>query len=191
MADVNAALKMQGMEGYKFMPGDAIVFRTGWEAYWEDPPKYNDGCPGIGMEVARWIAEEIQAGITAADTWPVDAVPNPDPDCVFCVHNYLQTRHGIVNQENLRLTELAEAGVYEFAYFFAVRPRFGAPRARTAIRSRSGIASTLKRKAAGRALGTRSVCLSLCADSQPWPTIPNGSTSSSPSADAWRTRRAP
>ncbi len=126
MADVNAALKMQGMEGYKFMPGDAIVFRTGWEAYWEDPPKYNDGCPGIGMEVARWIAEEIQAGITAGDTWPVDAVPNPDPDCAFCVHNYLQTRHGIVNQENLRLTELAEAGVYEFAYFFAPSPIRGA-----------------------------------------------------------------
>jgi kynurenine formamidase len=126
MADVHAALKMQGMEGYKFMPGDAIVFRTGWEAYWEDPAKFNDGCPGIGMEVARWIAEDIKAGLTAGDTWPVDAIPNPDPACAFCIHNFLQTRHGIVNQENLRLKELADLGIYEFAYFFAPSPIRGA-----------------------------------------------------------------
>ena len=60
----------------------------------ERPTTYNDGCPGIGMEVARWIAEDVQAGVTGGDTWPVDAVPNPDPDCVFCVHQYLQTRQG-------------------------------------------------------------------------------------------------
>ncbi|MDP6351184.1 MAG: cyclase family protein [Alphaproteobacteria bacterium] len=125
VADLMAALKRQGMEGYKFMPGDAVVFRTGWESNWEDPPTYNDGCPGIGMEVARWVAAN-QAGITAGDTWPVDAVPNPDPTCVFCVHQYLQVRHGIVNQENLRLKELADAGVYEFAYFFAPAPIRGA-----------------------------------------------------------------
>ena len=117
MEHVNAALKAQGMSDYKIMPGDAGVFRTGWEQHWEDPPTYNAGCPGIGMEVAQWIADG-DAGITAGDTWPVDAVPNPDPDCVFCVHQFLQTKNGIVNQENLRLSELAAAGVYRFAYFY-------------------------------------------------------------------------
>jgi kynurenine formamidase len=34
MADVKDALKKQGMADYKFMPGDAIVFRTGWTKYW-------------------------------------------------------------------------------------------------------------------------------------------------------------
>ena len=29
MADVRAALKRQGMEDFKFMPGDYIIFRTG------------------------------------------------------------------------------------------------------------------------------------------------------------------
>ena len=117
MEHVNAALKAQGMSDYKIMPGDAVVFRTGWEQHWEDAATYNAGCPGIGIEVAQWIADG-DAGITAGDTWPVDSVPNPDPDCVFCVHQFLQVRHGIVNQENLRLSELAAAGVYRFAYFF-------------------------------------------------------------------------
>lgn len=126
MADVKAALKRQGMENFQFAEGDAIIFRTGWEMHWEDPATFNDGCPGIGMEVARWVAEDVKAGVTGGDTWPVDAVPNPDPDCVFCVHQYLQTRHGIVNQENMKLTALADAGVYVFAYVYTPSPIRGA-----------------------------------------------------------------
>lgn len=126
MADVRAALKKQGMEGFQFAEGDAIIFRTGWEKHWGNPAVFNDGCPGIGMEVARWVAEDVKAGVTGADTWPVDAVPNPDPGCVFCVHTYLQTRHGIVNQENMKLSELAAAGVYQFAYIYTPTPVAGA-----------------------------------------------------------------
>ena len=126
MADVQAALKNQGMEGFEFAEGDAILFRTGWEMHWSDPAKFNEGAPGIGMEVARWVAEEVKAGVTGADTWPVDAVPNPDPGCVFCVHTFLQTRHGIVNQENLKLSELAADGVYRFAYVYSPAPIEGA-----------------------------------------------------------------
>jgi kynurenine formamidase len=132
--DVMNALKKQNMENFKFEPGDAIVFRTGWEKHWiKDNATYNDGAPGIGMEVARWIAEEVKAGVTAADTWPVDAVPSSktpapdiDPGCAFCVHTYLQTRHGIVNHENLKLSELANAGVYTFMYMFTPSPIKGA-----------------------------------------------------------------
>jgi len=53
-------------------------------------------------------------------------VPNPDPACAFCVHTFLQSRHGIVNHENLALTKLAEAGVYQFAYIFTPAPIVGA-----------------------------------------------------------------
>lgn len=126
MDDVNGALEKQGMAGYEFAEGDAIIFRTGWEKHWGDPATYNDGAPGIGMEVARWIAEEVKAGVTGGDTWPVDAVPNPDPDCAFCVHTFLQARHGIVNQENLLLSEIAADGVYEFAYIYSPAPIAGA-----------------------------------------------------------------
>ncbi len=126
MADVNAALAKQGMSNFEFAAGDAILIRTGWERHWNDAPKFNDGCPGIGMEVARWIAEDVQAGVTGFDTWPGDAVPNPDPGCVFCVHTYLQSRHGIVNQENLKLSVLADQGVHVFAYVYSPAPIKGA-----------------------------------------------------------------
>ena len=126
MADVREALKMQGMVDFELQPGDAVLFRTGWERYWiVDNEKYNAGCPGIGMEVARWLVKG-KVGVTGADTAPVDAVPNPDPDCQFCVHTFLQTRHGIVNQENLKLSALAEEGVYQFAYFSTPVPIRGA-----------------------------------------------------------------
>ena len=134
MDDVRKALKRQGMENFKFMEGDAVLFRYGWEKYWiVDNAKYNNGCPGVGMDVARWIAEEVKAGVTGGDTWPAtDPVPGKDtknevPDgCVFCIHNYLQTRHGIVNQENLKLKELADAGIYTFLYVYSPVPIKGA-----------------------------------------------------------------
>jgi kynurenine formamidase len=131
--DVLDALKKQGMEDFQFMPGDAVLFRTGWDKYWGvDNAKFNNGQPGIGMEVARWLAEEVQAGVTGHDAWAGDAVsgqgiPSEVPEgCVFCVHAYLQTRHGIVNQENLNLTQLAQAGVYQFAYVYTPVPIRGA-----------------------------------------------------------------
>ncbi|NKC15847.1 MAG: cyclase family protein [Gammaproteobacteria bacterium] len=126
MEHVKKALAAQGMSDFEFAAGDAVIIRTGWEKHWGDPPTYNDGCPGIGMEVARWIAEDVQAGVTGFDTWPGDAVPNPDPACVFCVHTYLQTRHGIVNQENMKLSQLAADGVYTFTYVYSPAPIAGA-----------------------------------------------------------------
>ena len=126
LADVKAALDKQDLADFELMPGDAVLFRTGWEKYWAtDTEKYGTGCPGLGMEVARWLAD-AGVGVTGADTWPVDAVPNPDPDCAFCVHAFLQTRHGIVNQENLTLSALAEQGVYQFAYIYSPVPITGA-----------------------------------------------------------------
>lgn len=126
MEHVRKALDAQGMADFEFAPGDAIVIRTGWEQHWGDPATFNNGCPGIGMEVARWIAEDVQAGVTVFDTWPGDAVPNPDPGCVFCVHTFLQTRHGIVNQENAKLSELAADKAYVFTYMYSPAPIAGA-----------------------------------------------------------------
>ncbi len=125
MEHVNKALEAQGMAGFEFQPGDAVLFRTGWEKHWDDAETFNSGEPGTGMEVARWVAEN-KIGVTGADTWAGDAVPNPDPGCVFCVHAYLQTRHGIVNQENLVLSELASDKTWVFTYIYSPVPIAGA-----------------------------------------------------------------
>ena len=127
MADVKAALRRQGMSDYQCQSGDAIAFRTGWTKYWAtDNATYNSGEPGIGMEVARWLTEECQVGVVGADTWAVEAVPNPDPACVFCVHQFLLARHGVAIQENLNLDGLVEAGVYTFMWTYSPVPIVGA-----------------------------------------------------------------
>jgi len=126
MADVHEALENQGMAGFQFEGGDAVFFRTGWGTHWDDPPTYNNGAPGIGMEVARWLSDEVQAGAVGADTWPTEVVPNPDAGCVFCVHTHLLTRHGIVNQENMDLDGPSQDGVYTFLYMYSPTPVKGA-----------------------------------------------------------------
>ena len=127
MADVRAALEKQGMADFQFAEGDAVLFRTGWSKYWKtDNEKFNSGAPGIGMEVARWLSDEVKAGLWGSDQWASEAVPNPDPGCAFCVHAHMLTRHGIVNQENMNLDGLAADGVYTFLYVYSPVPIAGA-----------------------------------------------------------------
>lgn len=128
MDDVNAALEKQGMADFEFMEGDALLFRYGWEAHWDDAEAYNAGSPGLCADTARWISDEVKAGVTGGDTWnATDPVPYPGEEgCAFCIHQMLQTRHGIVNQENLALTQLVDDGTFVFTYIFAPAPIAGA-----------------------------------------------------------------
>lgn len=127
MTDVRAALDKQGMGDFQFAEGDAIFFHTGWGKLWKvDNAKFNGGEPGIGMEVARWLSDDVKAGVMGSDTWATEVVPNPDPTCVFCVHQHMLTRHGIVNQENMDLSPLINAGVYRFMYVYSPSPIVGA-----------------------------------------------------------------
>jgi hypothetical protein len=77
------------------------------------------------MEVARWVIEKDLA-LTAADTWAVEVVPNPDKSLAFPVHAELQTKHRILNHENLVFDELVADKKYQFVYIFAPAPIKGA-----------------------------------------------------------------
>jgi kynurenine formamidase len=138
LADVNAALEKQGMKDFKFLAGDGVFFRTGWGKYWiTDNAKYNGGEPGIGMEVAKWLSDVVQAGVTGADNWGTEVIPNKEAACAFCVHSHLLTRHGIVNQENMDLDGLSKDKAYRFLYMYSPTPIAGAtgsPGAPLAIR---------------------------------------------------------
>jgi kynurenine formamidase len=95
-------------------PGDAVLFHTGWGAYWDDPDTYVSGEPGPGYEVAAWLAEHGVA-VTGCDTWSYGPVPAEDPDRPFEVPQILNAKHGVFIVENLDLSELAADGVREFA----------------------------------------------------------------------------
>jgi kynurenine formamidase len=127
MADVREALSKQGLADVKFLPGDGVFFRTGWGVHWiKDNTKFNGGEPGIGMEVARWLSDTVQAGVVGSDTWGLENIPAKDAACVFCVHQHMLTRHGIVNQENMDLDALAADKAYRFLYLYSPLPIVGA-----------------------------------------------------------------
>ena len=78
MDDLKMVLEKQGMADFAFAEGDALLFRYNWERHWDNPAEFNKGTPGICMDVARWVAEEVKAGVVAGDTWPAtDPVPYP------------------------------------------------------------------------------------------------------------------
>ena len=126
MEDVKATLAKQGMKEENIKPGDAVLFNTGWGNLWKvDNERFNQGAPGIGLEVANWLIEK-QVVLAGADTWPVEVVPNRDPNLVFPVHGELITKNGIFLHENLNLNGLIEDRVYQFAYIFVRVPIAGA-----------------------------------------------------------------
>jgi kynurenine formamidase len=126
VADVRAALQRQNMQESDIKAGDAIFFNTGWGSLWmKNNDRYNSGEPGIGLEVARWVIEKDLC-LTAADTWAVEVVPNPDKSTAFIVHAELQTKHGILNHENLVFDELIADRKYQFVYVFTPSPIKGA-----------------------------------------------------------------
>lgn len=126
MADVNSALSAQGMSANDIQPGDAVLFRTNWGRHWMvDNATFNNGAPGIGLAVADWLVSKNVA-LVGADTWPVEVVPNPDPNLAFPVHQKLLTDNGIFIHENLNLEEMSSESVYSFAYIFVRVPIKGA-----------------------------------------------------------------
>jgi kynurenine formamidase len=135
--DVRGALRRQRMSETDIKPGDAVLFNTGWGSLWKvDNKRYNSGSPGIGLEVARWLAEK-QVALVGADNWPIEVVPNPDPSLAFPVHTELIPRHGIFLHENLDFTNLVRDRVYEFAYIFvrvAIKGATGSPGGPIAVR---------------------------------------------------------
>ena len=124
--DIKATLASQDMTEDDIQPGDAVLFNTGWGSLWKvDNERFNQGAPGIGLEVANWLIEK-QVILAGADTWPVEVVPNPDPNLSFPVHGELIAKNGIFLHENLNLSELIEDEVYQFAYIFVRVPIAGA-----------------------------------------------------------------
>ena len=134
VADLEAAIERQGIEGPG--EGDAVLVHTGWGRHWiTDNATFNSGAPGIGLDAARWLAERNIA-VVGSDTWPVEVVPNPDPNAVFQAHQILITHNGIFIHENIATEVLVDAGVSEFAYIFsplAVKGATGSPGAPLAV----------------------------------------------------------
>jgi kynurenine formamidase len=116
LEDFEGALQMQGIE---IGTGDVVLFHTGWGThYTSDPELFVQSQPGIGLEVARSLADR-EVVMVGADNVFVDVFPNPDPTLVLPVHQELLTKNGIYLLEIVNTEQLAKDQVYEFAFSFA------------------------------------------------------------------------
>ena len=119
--DVLGALERQGMSEDTIEQGDAVLFHYGWSVNWTNPSKYNDsfvgtgeneGSPGIGGEVARWLVTR-RPSMVGGDSCCVQIMP-PTPS--GNVHHTLFLEEGIPLLENMELKDVARDEVYEFLF---------------------------------------------------------------------------
>jgi kynurenine formamidase len=111
--DLEGALKKQNST---IQAGDAVLINTGWNKLWaKDNARYVKSCPGIGVKAAEWLVAKDPM-LLGSDNWPVEVSPNPDPQLSLPVHQIALVVNGVHLLENLKLDELAQKQVYEFAF---------------------------------------------------------------------------
>ncbi len=121
-ADCERALERQRVE---VRSGDVVLIRTGYHRVWATPAQSSHYGAGIGIEVARWLAD---LGVVAigSDTEGVEVTPAEDPGSPHPVHITCLAEEGIYLLEMVYVEELAAAGHYEFFFTCATARIAGA-----------------------------------------------------------------
>jgi kynurenine formamidase len=110
--DLEDALRKQNLT---IQPGDAVIIHTGWGKLWaKENARFVKSCPGLGVKAAEWLIAKDPV-LLGSDNWPVEVSPNPDPQLSLPVHQLALVVHGVHLLENMKLDELAQKGVHEFA----------------------------------------------------------------------------
>jgi len=125
--DLQDALRKQGLS---LQPGDAVFIRTGRMRMIGDPDAYMRNEPGIGLEAARWLAEESRVMLVGSDNLSIEVFPVETADNWVPVHTYLEAERGVAMMEAVDLEALSRDRVYEFAFIGAslkLRGASGAP----------------------------------------------------------------
>lgn len=113
VADLEHALSAEKIE---IRRGDVVLVNTGWERFWKtDNKKYVTSMPGIGVDAAKWLVSKEVAAV-GSDTQSVEVEPNEKEGEDGRVHQILITENGIPLIENMKLSELSSARVYEFLF---------------------------------------------------------------------------
>ena len=94
-------------------PGDVVLLRTGWGAFFEDVARFESQMhgPGPGETGARWLSSHKIFAV-GADTINFEMVPSR----TMPVHVHLLVESGIHIIECLNLEQLAADRAYEFAF---------------------------------------------------------------------------
>ena len=101
--------------GERLRHGDVALVRTGRMTRWPEHERFMAAPPGLGMDSARWLAENAEVMCVGVDAGG-EALPPEDPDTFLPVHSYLLSEEGIPIIENLWLEDVARAEVHDFAF---------------------------------------------------------------------------
>jgi kynurenine formamidase len=112
-ADLQDALRRQGVA---LRRGDVVLIRTGRMTLWPDGDGYILDQPGLGLDGAKWLAEEQGAMVIGGDNLSLEHFPVHSKDNWIPVHTYLLAQRGIPIVEVAWLEELSRDRVYEFAF---------------------------------------------------------------------------
>ena len=99
--------------GVNIKPGNVVLLRTGWGAFFEDTSRFESQLhgPGPGEAGARWLSSH-KIFAAGADTISFEIVPSR----AMPAHVHLLVESGIHILECLNLEKLAADHVYEFAF---------------------------------------------------------------------------
>lgn len=100
--------------GSELEHGDVALVRTGRMTRWPDPESFMARPPGLGMDGARWLAEDAEVMCIGVDAGG-EALPPKEPETFLPVHSYLLADAGVPIIENMWLEDLAASAVREFA----------------------------------------------------------------------------
>ena len=113
-------------QGVSVDAGDVALVYTGNERRWGDQERYLAG-PGMAADASRWLAARGVRAVGADNmAWDALGVRDPELGCTLPGHLILLFQHGVYIIENLRLGELAAAGVHRFAFVCAPLKLVGA-----------------------------------------------------------------
>lgn len=95
--------------GDRLRQGDVALIRTGRMSYWDDPEAFMATPPGLGMDGARWLAQDADVMVVGVDAGG-ETLPPEDSEAFLPVHSYLLAEEGLPIIENVWLEDLAAAG---------------------------------------------------------------------------------
>ena len=110
--------KAEERQGLKVGEGDAVLVRSGWPKYWDDPGIFlgaRDGAPGPDESAAHWLVER-GVRVTGAETVAYEHIPPGRGHALLPVHRILLVEAGIHIIEMLNLDELARDEIFEFLF---------------------------------------------------------------------------
>ena len=118
VADLEAAQELAGLE---INEGDVVLIGTGWAKHWTEKDLFQGqtlGTPGIGEAGAKWLAAK-KPRACGGETIAFEYIPAGAGHRELPVHRVLLVETGIHIIETMKLTELADSGIYEFLFILA------------------------------------------------------------------------